>query len=52
MEAKPIQDLIEKKKPFRIETAAGRVFEVPHRDFISFSARKTSLIVNYNENGR
>ena len=50
MEAKLIQDLIEKNKPFRIETAAGRIFEVPHRDFISFSARKTSLVVNYNEN--
>lgn len=51
MEAKLIQDLIEKNKPFRIETAAGRVFDVPHRDFISFSARKTSMIVNYADNG-
>ncbi len=51
MEAKLIQDLIENNKPFRIETAAGRIFEVPHRDFISFSGRKTSLVVNYNENG-
>jgi len=51
MEAKLIQDLVEKNKPFRIETAAGRVFEVPHRDFISFSARKTSVIINYADNG-
>lgn len=51
MEAKLIQDLIKKNKPFRIETAAGRVFDTPHRDFISFSARKTSLVVNYSENG-
>ena len=51
MEAKLIQDFIEKNKPFRIETAAGRVFEVPHRDFVSFSTRKTSLIVSYSENG-
>ena len=51
MEAKLIQDLIEKNHPFRIKTAAGRVFEVPHRNFISFSARKTSLVVNYDENG-
>jgi len=27
-----------------------RVFEVPHRDFVSFSTRKTSLIVSYEEN--
>jgi hypothetical protein len=51
MEAQLIQDLIEKNTPFRIETAAGRTFDVPHRDFISFSARKTSLVVNYSENG-
>jgi hypothetical protein len=51
MEAKLIQDLIEKNKPFRIETAAGRTFDIPHRDFISFSARKTSLVVNYSDNG-
>jgi hypothetical protein len=51
MEAKLIQDLIEENKPFRIETAAGRIFDIPNRDFISFSARKTSLVVNYSENG-
>ena len=51
MEAKLIQDLIEKNKPFRIETAAGRTFDIPHRDYISFSARKTSLVVNYSKNG-
>jgi hypothetical protein len=51
MEAKLIQDLMEENKPFRIQTAAGRVFEIPRRDFISFSARKTSLVVNYSDNG-
>jgi hypothetical protein len=51
VEARLIEDLIEKNKPFRIETASGRVFEVPHRDFIAFSSRKTSLIINYSENG-
>jgi len=51
MEAKLIQGLIEKNTPFRIETGAGRVFDIPHRDFISFSARKTSLVANYSENG-
>ena len=51
MDAKLIEELIEKNKPFRVETAAGRVFEIPHRDFIAFSSRKTSLIINYSENG-
>jgi hypothetical protein len=27
-----MQELIAKNKPIRVETAAGRVFEVPHRD--------------------
>ncbi len=40
MEAKPIQDLIEKNKPFRIETAAGHIFEVLHRDLFPFQRGK------------
>ena len=51
MDARLIEDLVEKNKPFRIETAAGHIFEVPHRDFIAFSSRKTSLVINYSENG-
>ena len=51
MDAKLIEDLIEKNKPFQIETASGRIFEVPHRDFIAFSSRNTSLVINYSENG-
>jgi hypothetical protein len=51
MDASLIEELITKNKPFKIETAAGRIFEVPHRDFVSFSTRKTSLIVSYEENG-
>jgi hypothetical protein len=27
------------------------LFEVPHRDFVSFSTRKISVIVSYEENG-
>ena len=51
MQANLIQELIENNKPFRIETAAGRVFDVPHRDFVSWSPKRTSLIVTYQENG-
>ena len=46
-----MQELIAKNKPFRVETASGRVFEIPHRDFVSFSPRKTSLIISYEEEG-
>lgn len=51
MDAALIEVLITKNKPFKIKIASGRVFEVPHRDFVSFSTRKTSLIVSYGENG-
>jgi len=51
MDVSLIEELITKSKPFKIETASGRVFDVPHRDFVSFSTRKTSLIVSYEENG-
>jgi hypothetical protein len=51
MDASLIKEPITKNKPFKIETASGSVFEVPHRDFVSFSTRKTSLIVSYEENG-
>lgn len=51
MDSTPIEDLIEANKPFCVETAAGRVFDIPHRDFVSFSRKRTSLIISYDENG-
>ena len=51
MDVSLLEDLISKNKPFRIETASGRVFDVPHRDFVSFSPRKTSLFIFYEEEG-
>ena len=51
MDASLVEELISKNKPFKIETTSGRVFEVPHRDFVSFSTRKTSLILSYEESG-
>jgi len=51
MDASLIEELIAKDKPFKLETASWRVFEAPHRDFISFSTRKTSLFISYQENG-
>jgi hypothetical protein len=52
MDVSLMEELIAKNRPFRVETAAGRVFEVPHRDFVSFSPRKTSLIISYEEDGK
>ena len=51
MDVSLLEDLISKNKPFRIETASGRVFDVPHRDFLSFSPKKTSLLISYEEDG-
>jgi len=50
MDKSLLEELIETNQPLRIETAAGRVFEIPHRDFVAFSPRKTALFVFYEEN--
>lgn len=51
MDPSLLEDLIAKNTPFQIETASDRVFKVPHRDFLSFSPRKTSVFISYEENG-
>ncbi len=51
MDKSLIEELVEANRPFRIETAAGRVYDIPHRDFVSFSPRKTALIVSFEEDG-
>lgn len=52
MDVSLIEGLISENKPFRIETASGRVFDVRHRDFLSFSPRKTSLVISFEEEGK
>jgi hypothetical protein len=51
MDPSLLENLVRENKPFRVETASGRTFEVPHRDFISFSPRRTSVFISYEENG-
>jgi hypothetical protein len=51
MDKSLIEDLIASGKPFEVETASGRVFEVPHRDFVSFTRNRTALIISYEEKG-
>jgi hypothetical protein len=52
MDAALLENLIGANKPFQIGTASGRVFNVPHRDFINFTPRKTSVFIFYEENGQ
>lgn len=52
MDKSLLEALVNSNRPFRIETAAGRVFDIPHRDFVSFSPRKTALFVSYEEEGK
>ncbi len=47
MNATIIEKVIETNGPFRIKTVAGDVYEVPHRDFVAFTAKKTTLVVNF-----
>lgn len=51
MDAGLLEDLLAKNQPVRIETASGRTFDVRHRDFLSFSPKKTSLLIWFEENG-
>jgi hypothetical protein len=51
MDLSLLEDLMAKNIPFRIETASGRVFNVPHRDFLSLSPKKTSVFISYEEDG-
>ncbi len=52
MDAGFIEKAIESNTPFTIKTAGGDSYQVPHRDFISFSARKTTVIVSFERDGK
>ena len=52
MDVSLVEEMLAKNKPFRVETASGRVFDVPHRGFISFSPKKSSLFISFEEDGR
>ena len=46
-----VEKAIETNRPFTIKTATGDAYLVPHRDFISFSARKTTVILSFEKEG-
>ena len=52
MDVSVIEKAIESNRPLVIRTAGGDAYEVPHRDFISFSAKKTTVIVSFERDGR
>ena len=51
MDVSLLKELIGKGKPVRIETASGQAYEVRHQDFVSFSPKRTSLYISFEENG-
>jgi len=52
MDARFVEKAIDSNRPFTIRTAGGDAYRVPHRDFISFSAKKTTVIVSFEREGR
>lgn len=51
MDATLLAGVLAKNKPVRIETAFGRVFEVPHQDYVGWSPKRTTVSIFYEENG-
>ena len=52
MDAEFLAKAIETNRTFLIRTAAGDTYEVPHRDFLSFSARRTTVMISFERDGR
>ena len=52
MDASFVERAIATSRPFVVRTASGDSYSVPHRDFISFSSRKTTLIISFMKEGR
>lgn len=47
-----VEKAIESNEPFVVKTTGGDIYEVPHRDFISFSAKRTTLIISFEKGSR
>lgn len=47
MDKGQLETIIHSGKPFEIETAAGRTYRVEHQDYVSFSPKKTTLIISH-----
>lgn len=49
MDVSFVERALETNRPFVVKTASGKSYEVPHRDFVSFSGKRTTLIISYVE---
>jgi hypothetical protein len=52
VDASLLEEFISNHEPFQVETASGRVFDVAHPDFISFSPKRTSISIFFEEDGK
>lgn len=52
MDSGLVEKAIESNRPFVVKTAAGDAYPVPHRDFIAFSKKRTSLVITFEEDGK
>ena len=50
MDASLLKELIGKGRPVRIETASGEAYEIRHQDFVSFSPKRTSIYISFEQN--
>ena len=49
MDVQFVQSALATNRPFVVKTASGKCYAVPHRDFLSFSGKRTALIISYVE---
>jgi hypothetical protein len=52
MDASLIEDLVKANRPFRIETASGRTFGIPHGDYLRFTKKRTAVFIFFEEDGQ
>ena len=46
MTTENVREAIESNRPFDIQMADGRVYRVAHPDFISFTLKRTAVVVS------
>ena len=46
MTTENVREAIESHRPFDIQMADGRVYQVAHPDFISFTRKRTAVVVS------
>ena len=49
MTAENIREAIESHRPFEIQMADGRGYQVTHPDFISFTRKRTAVLISQDD---